>query len=115
MRFRVGAVCLALWLGWLAGGSSGRSGPDVSEELVDQQLDVLRNRFGSREAVERPAADGDIVTINLVASRDGEPLADATANDVEHTIGSGQMLDGLAVRVPYAKYCERWSKPLAGS
>ena len=68
---------------------------DVPDTLVEQQLDVLRNRFGSRETVERPAADGDIVTINLVASRDGEPLADATADDVEHTIGSGQMLDGL--------------------
>ena len=45
--------------------------------------------------MERPAADGDIVTINLVASRDSEPLDDATASDVEHTIGSGQMLDGL--------------------
>jgi trigger factor len=55
----------------------------------------LRNRFGSRETVERPAADGDIVTINLTASKDGEPLADATAEEVEYTIGSGQMLDGL--------------------
>ena len=43
----------------------------------------------------RPAADADIVTINLIASKDGEPLADATAEDVEYTIGSGQMLDGL--------------------
>jgi trigger factor len=68
---------------------------EVPETLVDQQLDVLRNRFGSRETVERPAADGDIVTINLVASRDGEPLPDATADDVEYTIGSGQMLEGL--------------------
>jgi trigger factor len=68
---------------------------DVPDALVDQQLDVLRNRFGSRETVEFPAGDGDIVTINLVASRDGEPLADATAEDVEYTIGSGQMLGGL--------------------
>ena len=42
---------------------------DVPESLVDDQLDVLRNRFGSRETVERPAADGDVVTINLVASQ----------------------------------------------
>ena len=63
---------------------------DVPDTLVDQQLEVLRNRFGSRETVERPAADGDIVTINLVASREGEPLVDATADDVEYTIGSGR-------------------------
>jgi trigger factor len=68
---------------------------DVPDSLVDQQIDVLRNRFGSRETVERPAAEGDIVTIKLVASQDGEQLADATAEDVEYTIGSGQMLDGL--------------------
>ena len=68
---------------------------DVPDTLVDGQIDLLRNRFGSRETVERPAAEGDIVTISVVASRDGEPLADATADDVEYTIGSGQMLDGL--------------------
>ena len=37
---------------------------DVPDTLVDQQARKLRNRFGSRETVERPAADGDIVTIN---------------------------------------------------
>jgi trigger factor len=68
---------------------------DVPDTLVDSQIDVLRNRFGSRETVERPAAEGDIVTISLMASRDGEPLADATAEDVEFTIGSGQMVEGL--------------------
>src|SRR5215211_5046592 len=68
---------------------------EVPDTLVDQQLDVRRNRFGSRETVERPATEGDIVTINLLASRDGEPLEDAAAEEVEYTIGSGQMLDGL--------------------
>ncbi|HJV12419.1 MAG TPA: trigger factor [Propionibacteriaceae bacterium] len=68
---------------------------DVPDTLVDNQIDVLRDRFGSRETVERPAAEGDIVTISLVASQNGEALPDATADDVEYTIGSGQMLDGL--------------------
>ena len=63
--------------------------------MIDEQVDVLRGRFGSRETVERPAADGDVVTINLVASQDGEALPDATAEDLEYTVGSGQMLDGL--------------------
>jgi trigger factor len=68
---------------------------DVPETQVDEQIDVLRGRFGSRETVERPAADGDIVTINLVATQNGEALPDATAEDLEYTVGSGQMLDGL--------------------
>jgi trigger factor len=68
---------------------------DVPESQVDEQIDVLRNRFGSREVVERPAADGDVVTINLVASQNGEPLPDATAEGLEYILGSGEMLDGL--------------------
>ena len=68
---------------------------DVPEDLVDGQLDLLRRRFGSRETMERPAQDDDVVTINLVATKDGEPLADATASDLDYTVGSGQMLDGL--------------------
>ena len=68
---------------------------DVPDTLVEGQVDLLRNRFGSRETVERAAADGDIVTINLVASQDGEELVAGSAEDVEYTIGSGKMLDGL--------------------
>jgi trigger factor len=68
---------------------------DVPDTLVESQVDVLRNRFGSRETVERAAADGDIVTISLVASQDGEELAAGSAEDLEYTIGSGKMLDGL--------------------
>ncbi len=68
---------------------------DVPDTLVDEQLDVLRRRFGSRTTVERAAADGDLVTLSLVATNDGAPLPDATAEDLEYTVGSGQMLDGL--------------------
>jgi trigger factor len=72
---------------------------DLPEGQVDEQIEVLRNRFGSREVVERPAADGDVVTINLVASQNGEPLPDATAEGLEYIIGSGEMLDGLDAAV----------------
>jgi len=68
---------------------------EVDDEMVDEQIEVLRNRFGSREVVERAAASGDVVTLGLVASENGEPLPDATAEDLEYTVGSGEMLDGL--------------------
>ena len=68
---------------------------EVTDDLVDEQIDILRHRFGSRTTVERSAAEGDVVTLSLVAARDGEPLPDATADDLEYTVGSGQMLDGL--------------------
>lgn len=67
----------------------------VPDSLVEEQVEVLRDRFGSREVVDRPAQDGDIVTIDLVARKDGEDLADATAEGLDYEVGSGLMLEGL--------------------
>ena len=68
---------------------------EVPDALVDKQIEALQQRFGSRQTVERPGRVGDVVTISLAASRDGEILPDATADDLDYTIGSGTMLDGL--------------------
>ena len=68
---------------------------EVSEEQIEQELNTLADRFGSRETVERPAATGDRVTLDLIASKDGESLADATAEGLDYEVGSGSMLDGL--------------------
>jgi trigger factor len=68
---------------------------EVPDSLVDSQVAALQQRFGSRETVERSAAEGDVVTLRLVASRDGQALPDATADDLEYTVGSGTMLEGL--------------------
>ena len=56
--------------------------------------DLLRTGSAPGRPLSAPAADGDVVTISLVATQDGEPLADATAEGLEYTVGSGQMLDG---------------------
>ena len=68
---------------------------EVTDEQIDAQLNALRQRFGSKTVVERPAAEGDLVTLDLAASKDGESLADATAEGMEYEIGSTGMLDGL--------------------
>ncbi|MGW3403933.1 trigger factor, partial [Streptomyces zhihengii] len=49
----------------------------------------------STNPVERAAADGDVVTIDLEAKVDGEVLPDGVANGVSYTIGSGELLDGI--------------------
>ncbi|MBA8796043.1 trigger factor [Friedmanniella endophytica] len=68
---------------------------DVPDDLVDSQLDTLRSRFGSLDEVDRPVEDGDHLTIDLVARKDGEPLEDATAEGLSYVVGSGSMLEGL--------------------
>ncbi|MCZ7460261.1 trigger factor [Streptomyces sp. WMMC940] len=68
---------------------------EVSDEDVEKSVDQLRTRFASTSPVERAAADGDVVTIDLEAKVDGEVLADGVADGVQYTIGSGELLDGI--------------------
>ena len=68
---------------------------EVDEEQLTEQLDTLRQRFGTMATVERPAETGDVVVISLVATQDGAPLADATAEDISYRLGEGGMIDGL--------------------
>lgn len=69
---------------------------EVTEEDVDERLRELQARFGTLVGVDRPAAEGDFVMIDLNAAKDGEPVEDAQANGVSYQIGVGQeMLEGL--------------------
>ncbi|MEV1050917.1 trigger factor [Streptomyces sp. NPDC049887] len=72
---------------------------EVSDEDVEKSVDQLRTRFASTSPVERAAADGDVVTIDLEAKVDGEVLADGVADGVQYTIGSGELLDGIDAAV----------------
>ena len=44
----------------------------VSDDEVDADLAALRERFATLNDVERAAADGDFVSIDLAATHDGE-------------------------------------------
>ena len=47
--------------------------PTVTEEEIDAQVDRLRGNFGELSTVDRPARDGDHLTIDIKGTRDGEP------------------------------------------
>ncbi len=68
---------------------------EVAEDDVTEQLQGLRERFGSLSDVERAAADGDFVTIDLSASKDGTPIEEAQASGLSYEVGKGTMVDGL--------------------
>lgn len=72
---------------------------EVNDAEVAEQLDGLRARFASLTTVERAAAAGDFVTLDLSASRDGTPIEDATATGLSYEVGSGTLLDGLDAAV----------------
>jgi trigger factor len=68
---------------------------EVTDDDVEAELQSLRARFGTLTPVDRPAAVGDIVSIDLSASVDGEEVADAATEGLTHEVGSGQLVDGL--------------------
>lgn len=65
------------------------------DEQVDARIEVMRKRFATTTDVDRPAAEGDTVVIDLVASRDGEPVQDGSAEAVTHVIGEPGFVEGL--------------------
>ena len=68
---------------------------EVTDEEVEKAVQQLRERFASTTVVERPAAEGDVVKIDLEARIDGEVLEDGVAKGIDYTIGSGELLDGI--------------------
>ena len=68
---------------------------EVTDQDVEDQLQALRERFASLSEVDRAAADGDFVVMNLVARQDGESIEGAEVTDMSYQIGKGGMLDGL--------------------
>jgi trigger factor len=67
----------------------------VSDEDVQKQVDELRERFAKLSPVERAAAEGDFVTLDLAATVDGEEVPGGTATGLSYQLGSGDLLDGL--------------------
>ncbi len=68
---------------------------EVTEADIDEQVDVLRERFAAVTPVERAAIDGDSVNIDLRAVVDGQDLPDASTDGLTYKIGTGDLVDGL--------------------
>ena len=66
-----------------------------SDEEVEERINVMRQRFATRADKDGPAEAGDVVTLDLVASKDGEEVEDGSAEGLTYKVGSGGMLDGL--------------------
>ncbi|NYH79707.1 trigger factor [Actinopolyspora biskrensis] len=68
---------------------------EVTEQDVQEQLDELRARFGTLVGVDRPAANGDYVSIDLSATVDGQQVEDAQTSGLSYEVGSGELIDGI--------------------
>ena len=62
---------------------------DVSDDEITSELHELRDRFAEVDVVERAAATGDYVTIDLEFAVDGEVIEDQGVEDAMYEVGSG--------------------------
>ncbi len=68
---------------------------ELTDADVEEQVQALRERFATLLDVDRPAADGDMVVLDLKATQDGEVVEGAEVSGMSYQVGRGGMLDGL--------------------
>ena len=68
----------------------------VSDDDVEEQLTGLRGRFASLTPVERAAADGDILLVDLLGyEADGTSVEDLSGHALSYELGTDGMLPGF--------------------
>ncbi|MCK2028224.1 trigger factor [Microbacterium galbinum] len=66
---------------------------EADDAALDAELENMRARFGTLVPVDRPAAKGDFVELDLVATIDGAEID--RAEGVSYEVGSGELLEGI--------------------
>lgn len=69
--------------------------PEVTDEDLEEQTRRMLEQFATVEEVERPAGEGDFVSVDVVASKDGEAIEEARADDILYEVGSGMLIEGI--------------------
>ena len=93
-KFEVGVRPQAQ-LGEYKGLEVGRDEKEVDEEVVDTEVDRIREGFARLETVDRAAADGDVVVLDFEGLLDGKAFEGGKAEDQMLTLGSGQFIPGF--------------------
>jgi trigger factor len=67
---------------------------EVDEKLIEEQMEGLRQRHAALKAPEpaRPAAKGDVLSIDFTLSVEGKDIKDGGGQGVQIELGSGQAL-----------------------
>ncbi len=67
----------------------------AQDEAIENELEALQSRFSSLKPITRKLKTGDVLTIDLSATIDGEPVEDATTEGLSYEIGGDSLLKGL--------------------
>ena len=93
-KFEVG-VRPAAQLGDYKGLEVGKEEKEVPDEIVDTEVDRIREGFARLEPVERASAEGDSLLIDFEGFVDGSAFQGGAAEDYLLALGSGQLIEGF--------------------
>jgi trigger factor len=93
-KFEVG-VRPAARLGEYKGLEVGKEQKEVPGEIVDTEVERIREGFARLEQVDRAAADGDSLLIDFEGFIDGSAFQGGAAEDYLLPLGSGQLIEGF--------------------
>ncbi|NNJ93473.1 MAG: trigger factor [Halobacteria archaeon] len=68
---------------------------EIGQDDIDGMLDNLRRQRATWNTVERPAADGDQITIDFEGTVDGKAFTGNQAEKLPLVLGSGSMIPGF--------------------
>ncbi len=82
-------------LGEYKGLEVGRAENEVPDDIVDREIERVREGFARLEPVERAAAEGDSLLIDFEGLLDGQAFEGGKAEDYLLALGSGQLIEGF--------------------
>jgi trigger factor len=97
------AVRPAAQLGEYEGLEVGRADPEVPEDVIDRELERMREAFARLEPVDRAAAVGDVLLIDFVGTVEGEPFEGGEAHDYLLELGSDRLIEGFEEQLAGAR------------
>jgi trigger factor len=90
-------------LGNYKGLEVGKEEKEVPDEVVDTEVERVREGFARLEQVEREGAEGDSLLIDFEGFVDGSAFQGGAAEDYLLALGSGQLIEGFEEQLVGAK------------
>jgi trigger factor len=82
-------------LGEYKGLEVGRAESEPADEIVDREIERIREGFAKLEPVERAAADGDVLLVDYEGLIDGKAFEGGKETDGMLELGSGRFIEGF--------------------
>jgi trigger factor len=102
LKFEVG-VRPAAELGDYKGLEVGKEEQEVPDDVVDTEVERIREGFARLEPVDREGAEGDSLLIDFEGFVDGSAFQGGAAEDYLLALGSGQLIEGFEEQLVGAK------------